>query len=112
MPQKIINVEKRRIIPCIVVLLTLVNVVSATTGTLTMQMSTEMAALNTGLVNIAAALGVLVISYAGLRWIMSTGPQEREDAKKTVIYAIIGLLVVSIAYDLVDALYVSGTPIP
>lgn len=65
----------------------------------------EMKDINDGLLLIAAALGAMVIAYAGIRWIMAENPQERDDSKKTIIYAIIGLLIVSMANDLVAALY-------
>lgn len=61
--------------------------------------------LNLGLKTVAAALGMLVIAYSGLRWVTAEGPQERDDAKKTIIYVIIGLIVVSLANELVQALY-------
>ena len=98
------NGEKR--ILCIWLLLVLVNVVSANTGAASIpaQMS-EMTDLNNGLKNVAAALGVLVITHAGLRWIMSEGAQERDDAKKTIIYVIVGLIIVSTSEDLTNALY-------
>ena len=65
----------------------------------------QLVELNTGLKTVASALGVLIITYAGIKWIMSEGPQERDDAKKTIIYAVIGLIIVSIADELVTALY-------
>jgi hypothetical protein len=61
--------------------------------------------LNNGLKTVASALGTLVITYAGIKWIMSEGPQERDDAKKTIIYALVGLIIVSLADELVAALY-------
>lgn len=54
---------------------------------------------------IAAALGVLMIAYAGVMWIMAGGPQDRDDAKKTLIYVMVGLLVVALALDIVGAVY-------
>jgi hypothetical protein len=54
---------------------------------------------------IAAALGVLMIAYAGVMWIMAGGPQDRDDAKKTLIYVMVGLLVVALAMDIVGAVY-------
>ncbi|MDD5112181.1 MAG: pilin [Candidatus Altiarchaeota archaeon] len=70
---------------------------------------TQLQEVNTGLRTVASALGVLVISYAGIRWIMADSPQERDDAKKTIIYVIIGLLVVAASNDLVAALYSPAT---
>lgn len=61
--------------------------------------------LNAQLKLLAAALGVLMITYSGLRWIMADSPQERDDSKKAIVYVIIGLLVVQLAPDLVSTLY-------
>lgn len=55
--------------------------------------------------SVGAALGALVIVYAGLRWIMAENPQDRDDAKKAVIYTIVGLLVIAVAKEIVDAIY-------
>lgn len=63
--------------------------------------------LKNGIATIASALGALMLAYAGLRWLMSDGPQERDDARKTIIYIIIGLVVVSATADIVQALYCS-----
>lgn len=82
-------------------LLLLIKFASATTIP---QMS-PVAELNVGLLNIASALGVLVITYAGIRWVASESPQEREDAKKTILYVIVGLIIVRLAHPLVQALY-------
>lgn len=69
----------------------------------------ELIDLNNGLKTIASALGVLVITYAGIKWIMSEGPQERDDAKKTIIYVVIALIVVALTKDLVHAIYCETT---
>lgn len=61
--------------------------------------------LKDGIATIASALGALVLAYAGLQWVMADSPQERDDAKKTIIYVMIGLFVVSATADLVQALY-------
>lgn len=60
-----------------------------------------------GIKTIAAALGVLMIAYSGVGWIMADGPQERDEAKKTLVYVMIGLLVVALALDIVGAVYCS-----
>lgn len=65
----------------------------------------EIFSLKDGIATVAASLGALMLAYAGLRWVMADGPQERDDARKTIIYIIIGLVVVSTTTDLVQALY-------
>jgi len=61
--------------------------------------------LHGGIKNVATALGVLMIVYSGVRWIVATSPDERDDAKKTIVYVIIGLLVIAVTKELVQALY-------
>lgn len=91
----------------IVSTLLLINLVTATTTTLFEDSpeGQEIFKLVKGLQDVAAALGVLMIAYSGARWIMADSPQDREDAKKTIIYVIIGLLIVSLTKDIVKAIY-------
>lgn len=63
--------------------------------------------LHEGVKTVATALGVLMIAHSGLRWIMADGPQERDDAKKTLVYIMIGLLVVALSLTIVSAVYCS-----
>jgi hypothetical protein len=50
----------------------------------------------------AGGVAVFVLVFAGIRYITSFGNQERMDAaKKTITYALIGLLAVILAYALV-----------
>ncbi|MFH0859957.1 MAG: pilin [Candidatus Altiarchaeota archaeon] len=65
----------------------------------------ELNSLNEGLVTVAAALGVLMISIQGLKWVTSDTPQDRADAKKGLEYILIGLLVVYLAGVIVCGLY-------
>ncbi|MFH1125777.1 MAG: pilin [Candidatus Altiarchaeota archaeon] len=44
------------------------------------------------LLQIGSALGVLMITISCIRWIAAQNPEERESAKKGVIYVMIGLL--------------------
>ncbi|MBM3308940.1 MAG: hypothetical protein FJY77_01680 [Candidatus Altiarchaeales archaeon] len=88
------------------VLLSLIGTAGATSGKIpTPPQMQEMTDLNAGLKNVASALGVLVITYAGVKWVMSEGPQDRDEAKKTIIYVVVGLVVVSMSQDLTNALY-------
>lgn len=51
---------------------------------------------------IAAALCLLIITIAGVQYIVSQGdPQQTAKAKNTIIYAVIGLIIVITAFSLV-----------
>jgi len=53
---------------------------------------------------IAGSLAVLMLIYGGIRYILSTGDEKRlEGAKKTILYAIIGIIVITASYLLVGA---------
>ena len=70
------------------------------------------------LCQLADALGLLIISLMGAKWIVADSAQERAEAKKGIIYVIVGLLVVHSMATLVDRLYCIpagaslGAPIP
>ncbi len=50
----------------------------------------------------SGSVAVVLLVIGGIRYITSIGNQERlEGAKKTIIYAVVGLLVVILAYALV-----------
>lgn len=100
----------RHLTQAILLLLALAGCAAA--GTTMPAFVAELEEVNIGLTTVASALGVLVITYAGIKWIMADNPQERDDAKKTIIYVIVGLLVVSMARDLVAALYNPATTLP
>lgn len=67
--------------------------------------SPELQEIVNELPKVAAALGALMLAILGVKWIMSENPQEREDAKKGIIYVIIGLLLVTMAGTLVTEIY-------
>lgn len=55
------------------------------------------------LVGISAAIAVVFVVIGGLKYITSSGhPEKLENAKKTLLYSGIGLVVVLAAYALVD----------
>jgi len=91
----------KRVLLAGVIVLSLSYAVAASTIP---QMS-QVVELNQGLKTVAAALGVLIITHAGLRWIAAGSPQERDDAKKTIVYVIVGLIIVNMSEYLVAALY-------
>lgn len=50
----------------------------------------------------AGAVAVLFLIIGGFRYVISTGnPEQVEGAKKTILYAILGLIIIFIAYVLV-----------
>jgi hypothetical protein len=52
--------------------------------------------------NMAGGLAALVITIAGFKWVGSAeDPGARKQAKDTIIHAIIGMLLISVATDLV-----------
>ncbi len=67
-------------------------------------------ALQTGLdllFIVAAVLAVIFVIFSGIEWISSQGdPSRIESAKKRLFYAIIGLIVVALAFLIFNA--VSG----
>jgi hypothetical protein len=58
-----------------------------------------------GLLYLAAPIAVLIIAISGLRYVTSHGkPEAIEGAKKTLMWAIIGLLTVIFAYAIVNVI--------
>lgn len=55
------------------------------------------------LITIAGAIAVIVIIIGGIRYITSTGDATRvKQAKDTILYGVIGLIVVIMAYAIVN----------
>ncbi|MBU0762444.1 MAG: pilin [Candidatus Altiarchaeota archaeon] len=48
-----------------------------------------------GLVSVAAALAWLMMVLLGIKWIVADSANERAEAKKGMIYVVLGLLVVA-----------------
>ena len=57
------------------------------------------------LCKLADALGALIISLMGARWIIADSAQERAESKKGIIYVVVGLLVVHSMTLLLTNLY-------
>lgn len=56
-----------------------------------------------GVIGVVGAAAFLMVVYAGFTWLFSQGNEEKTGtAKKTLIWAILGLLLVFGAYALVD----------
>ena len=58
--------------------------------------------------NLATALGAFMIMINGVRWILSTQPEEREECKKSIIYVMLALFVAKSADLIVQALYIDA----
>lgn len=65
----------------------------------------EMIDLIRALKRIAAALGALLIAVQGLKYVTAESPDDRAEAKKGLIWIIVGLLVAAISAYLVCGLY-------
>lgn len=58
-----------------------------------------------GLLLFAGAVAVLFLIIGGFRYVVSAGnPDQVEGAKKTILYAILGLIIIFIAFLLVQVL--------
>lgn len=56
---------------------------------------------------VAATLAVIVIMYAGIQWTMSGGDSQKiADARKRILYAVIGLVVAALAFFIVNTITV------
>ena len=51
---------------------------------------------------IAFALGWIMMVFMGVKWIVSDSANDRSDAKKGMIYIVIGLLIVASACQLIQ----------
>lgn len=67
--------------------------------------SDEMSDLVESLKTIAAALGILLIAIQGLKYVTAESPDDRAEAKKGLIWIIVGLLVAAVSAALVCGLY-------
>ena len=55
------------------------------------------------ILGIAGLLAVLMLVIGGVRYVISAGnPTQTEGAKKTIIYALVGIVVIILAYVLVN----------
>ncbi len=56
----------------------------------------------------AIALAIIVIMLAGLRWMLSDAPEDRQSAKNMVMYAIVGAMIAILAWQIVGAVMGQG----
>jgi len=59
---------------------------------------------------VAIGIAILVISLAGLRWMFSDTPESRQSAKNMIIYAIVGTLVVLLAWQIIGSIMGESNP--
>jgi hypothetical protein len=57
---------------------------------------------------IGAAAAVLMFSIQGLKWVTSETPADRAEAKKGMIYVIVGLIFLKLAFNVVCGVYGAG----
>jgi hypothetical protein len=55
---------------------------------------------------VGGALGAAMIAWDGVKWITADSPAEREDAKRGVIYVMIGLVLLKSAERIINFLIV------
>jgi len=53
---------------------------------------------------IAYPIGFFMIVYMGIKWIISEGPEDRENSRRGVIYVMIGLIMLKATFYLVEYL--------
>lgn len=56
------------------------------------------------LLGISLILAILVLVYGGILYITSAGSDRTEDAKKTITFAIMGILLIGISYSIISVI--------
>lgn len=70
---------------------------------LTSPLTGNVKTITDALLTVAGAVAVIIIIIAGIRYITSTGDSTRiQQAKDTLLYAVIGLVVVIVAFAIVN----------
>lgn len=49
-------------------------------------------------------IGLFMMVYMGIKWMVAEGPEERENARRGIIYIVIGLILLQTARGLVEGL--------
>jgi hypothetical protein len=57
------------------------------------------------LASVGYALGYIMMVFMGVKWIVADSPNDRAEAKKGILYIVIGLLIIASATDLLNRLY-------
>lgn len=69
----------------------------------TRPLGTIIGSVTTTLLGVIAAISVLMIIIGGLRYVISGGdPKKTADAKNTILYAIVGVVVALLAFAIVS----------
>ncbi|MBD3388239.1 MAG: hypothetical protein GF416_04095 [Candidatus Altiarchaeales archaeon] len=63
-----------------------------------------MTSIQSSLKIVGSAAGVFMIVYLGIKWMTANGPQDRESARRGVIYVVIGLIILRTALELIEYL--------
>ncbi|MBD3388237.1 MAG: hypothetical protein GF416_04085 [Candidatus Altiarchaeales archaeon] len=74
----------------------MVNIASLSASAAT----SDIVAWITSMKSVAYALGWIMLVILGIKWIIADSPNERADAKKGMIYVLIGLILVRAACSL------------
>ncbi|MFH1403162.1 MAG: hypothetical protein ABIH11_02715 [Candidatus Altiarchaeota archaeon] len=82
-------------------LLFLLSIISSTAASISLKDAVG------SMCELADALGLLVIGIMGARWVIADSAQERSEAKKGIIYVVVGLLVVHSMGTLMTELYIN-----
>lgn len=63
------------------------------------------------LLGISLILAILVLVYGGIVYITSVGSDRTEDAKKTITFAILGILLIGVSYSIISVIVkiITGT---
>lgn len=56
------------------------------------------------LLGISLILAILVLVYGGIVYITSVGSDRTEDAKKTITFAILGILLIGVSYSIISVI--------
>ena len=46
-------------------------------------------------------IGIFMVAYMGIKWMLAEGPQDRENARRGIIYVVIGLILLQVSVKLV-----------
>jgi hypothetical protein len=77
--------DSKRIISSVMLILLLANTVVASSP----------ATWVAGMKKVAVALGWMMMVLMGIKWMLADSPNERGEAKKGMLYVVIGLLVIA-----------------
>lgn len=109
---KLRNLFNKRIIIPAVLLLSQFNIAYAQNYNLPNRPISEIiTGIIEWLLGISLILAILVLVYGGIVYITSVGSDRTEDAKKTITFAILGILLIGVSYSIISAIVkiITGT---